>query len=123
MILPVIDAAIPLELAGFERTLAVRQPSHDCCLRLISACGGSLIGTSANISGEAPLTDPLDRRLADLATQADFFVIGSCGKEAGLPSTVIDATKEEKVTVVREGAISGERIFSYLEKTSKTDFS
>lgn len=121
IILPVIDANLPAELTGPEKTIAVRVPNHACCRRLVSACGGSLIGTSANISGEAPLTDPLDRRLGELASLADYFVIGTCGKEAGIPSTVIDAAEEENIKVVREGALRIDEIFAHLEKTSNTD--
>lgn len=123
IILPVVDPTLPGELVGSDRALAVRIPNHQCCLRLISACGGSLIGTSANISGEKPLVDPEDSRLIVLSTKADFFVRGSCGKYSGLSSTVVDATDDYSIKIVREGAIPRETILDYLENIRKTDFS
>lgn len=123
IILQIIDSTLPRELVGSDRTLAVRIPNHHCCLKLISACGGCLIGTSANISGEEALTDPDDPRLVELSTQADFFVRGSCGEGSGVSSTVVDATDDYSIRIVREGAIPKETILSYLENISKTDFS
>ncbi len=121
IILPVVDPTLPIELVGNDRTLAVRMPLHECSLQLISACGGSLIGTSANISGEPPFTDPFDPRLVDLAQSADFFLSGSCGNLAGVSSTIIDATDENKIRVAREGAVPGAEVLGYLEKMSRTD--
>jgi L-threonylcarbamoyladenylate synthase len=121
IVLPLADRTLPAELVGTEGTIALRVPNHICCQRLISACGGSLIGTSANISGEEALTDPYDARLANLSTLADFFVFGVCGEAKGPPSTVIDATDENSIKVLREGAISKDRIFAHLENISKTE--
>jgi L-threonylcarbamoyladenylate synthase len=123
IILPVVDSTLSTELVGNDRTLAVRMPNHQCCLRLISACGGSLIGTSANISGEEPLVDPFDPKLVELSKAADFFLSGSCGSESGISSTVIDATKENAIRIVREGAIPVSKITNYLEKMRSTDSS
>ncbi|HYB03689.1 MAG TPA: L-threonylcarbamoyladenylate synthase [Nitrososphaerales archaeon] len=121
IILPVVDPKLPTELVGNDRTLAVRMPQHECSLRLISACGGSLIGTSANISGEPPFTDPFDPRLAEFSKSAEFFLSGSCGDPSGVSSTIIDATDEKKIRIVREGALSSLEVLDYLEKMSKTD--
>jgi L-threonylcarbamoyladenylate synthase len=123
IILPVVDDKLPQELVGSDRNLAVRMPNHECGLRLIAACGGSLIGTSANISGEPPFTDPFDPRLAELSKTAEFFLSGACGDPSGTSSTIIDATDESKIRVVREGALAGAEVLSYLEKISKTESS
>jgi L-threonylcarbamoyladenylate synthase len=120
IILQVKESTLPQELIGDERTLAVRVPNHECCLRLISSCGGALIGTSANISGESPFTNPRDPSLLDLAKKADFFVAGKCG-EGGLSSTIVDASKDDSIRIAREGAIPGDRVLAYLENISKID--
>jgi len=122
IILPVIDSTLSTELVGRDRTLAVRMPNHQCCLRLISACGGSLIGTSANISGEEPFVDPFDPRLTELSRAPDFFLSGSCGSGSGVSSTVIDATQENAIRIVREGAIPAGKVMDYL-KINSTDSS
>lgn len=41
---------------GLGGKIAVRVPRSDCALRILERCG-PLVGTSANISGTAPLTD------------------------------------------------------------------
>jgi len=123
IVLPAENPNLPEELVGRERTLAVRVPNHQCCLGLISACGGSLIGTSANVSGEDPLTDPSSPKLRELSSLVDYFVSGSCGFASGISSTVIDATDEDSPRILREGAIPKEEIFLHLEKISKTDLS
>lgn len=122
LILPISEIDLPSELLDRERTLAVRVPNHDCCLRLISACGNSLIGTSANFSGENPTTDPDDEGLVKFAQTADYFLKGPCG-ESKLASTIVDASRKGRLDVLREGAVSKEQISAYLENASKTDFS
>ncbi len=112
---------LPKGLIGPHRSLAVRVPKHSCCLKLVRACGGALIGTSANVSGHAPFLNPKDPQLAKFALRADYFVTGKCGKSR-VPSTIIDLTSA-KIQFKREGAIAKKVILSYLEKTSKTDFS
>lgn len=122
LVLPIGSVALPEELVGEDRTLAVRVPNHECCLNLITACGNSLIGTSANISGEPTFVDPNDISLAEFAKRADFFVKGVCGNSL-LPSTILDLTKEEHVFVLREGVVPAREISAYLAKMSNTDFS
>jgi L-threonylcarbamoyladenylate synthase len=120
LILPVKASGLPDELIGIERTLAVRVPNHECCLRLISVCGGSLIGTSANISGQSPFTNSGDPSLLELAKEADYFVSGRCG-EGGISSTIVDASRDDSIRVIREGAVPRDIILSYLENISKMD--
>jgi L-threonylcarbamoyladenylate synthase len=122
LVLPVLDRRIPQELLGDDDTLAVRVPNHDCCLRLINACGNSLIGTSANISGAPPFSDPSDPKLVDFAKGADYFIRGECGGSK-LASTVLDLSRDDRILVLREGAIPGKVISDYLSKASNTDFS
>ncbi len=102
-------------------TLAVRIPNHDCCLELIRACGGSLIGTSANKSGEAPFTDPNDAGLELFASRCDYLVKGRCLGEVS--STVISIEPDGKLKIIREGAVPALEIHRHLEKTKIADFS
>ncbi len=124
IILPVReDVKVPRKILSEDRTLGVRVPNHACCRQLIDSCGGLLIGTSANESGKPPFISADDEALLELSSKADYFVNGDCGPEAGKPSTVVDATSDDKILVLREGAIRKDEIFSYLEKASKTAFS
>lgn len=122
MILPVRTNLVPSVLVGSENTLAVRVPNHDCCLRLISACGHALIGTSANFSGSRSYTDPLQPELLGFAGQADYFVSGQCGVSS-LPSTIVDLSAPTSLSILREGAIPSKAILDHLSKISKADLS
>jgi len=122
LVLPSRGLNLPEELLGNDRTLAVRVPNHECCLRLIASCGNSLIGTSANISGTPPFIDPDDHLLLEFASRADYFIKGPCGGSR-LPSTILDLSRKDQISVIRDGAVSSKRIVDYLLSTSKTDFS
>ena len=122
IVLPLRDIALPKLLIGDDKALAVRVPNHECCLKLISRCGGGLIGTSANISGQKPYTNSEDKELLEFAEGADYFVKGKCGS-LGVSSTVIDLTDSKKPTILREGAIASSEILSYFENTRRTDLS
>ena len=122
LVLPMRNVSLPKELYGEDRTLAVRVPNHECCLRLIASCGNSLIGTSANPSGAPSFVDPNDPLLLRFAEKADYLVRGNCGKNK-LSSTILDLSRKDQILVVREGAVSGKRISDYLAKISSTDFS
>lgn len=112
LVLPVRRLSFPPELCD-DGTLAVRVPNHECCLRLISSCGHSLIGTSANISGQSSFVDSNDPLLVDFASRADYFVKGECGKSA-LPSTILDLSRKDRVTILREGAVPSSKILQLL---------
>ena len=81
LVLPMRNLSFPKELYGEDRTLAVRVPNHECCLRLIASCGNSLIGTSANPSGTPSFVNPDDPLLLKFAEKADYLVRGNCGRK------------------------------------------
>lgn len=119
MILPLQNISLPKLLIGDSNFLAVRIPKHECCKRLISKCGGSLIGTSANVSGKEPFIDPDDQGLSEFAKGADYFVKGKCGQDR-ISSTVIDFATPDTPKVVREGALPSEEVLDYFEKARRT---
>jgi L-threonylcarbamoyladenylate synthase len=122
LVLPAKSANLPEEILGKDRTLAVRVPNHECCVRLIASCGNSLIGTSANISGNPPFVDPDDPELLEFVVKVDHFIKGRCGNNR-LPSTILDLSKKDRISVIRDGAVSSHKIANYLFNVSKTDFS
>lgn len=112
--------AIPERLVR-NGLLAVRIPDNFCCLELIRACGGSLIGTSANRSGDDPFTDSNDEGLQRFASNCDYFLRGKCSGK--IPSTVLLIDTKDKVKILREGAVSRKDIIRQLGKTRIADFS
>jgi L-threonylcarbamoyladenylate synthase len=104
-----------------DHSMAVRIPNHQCCIDLIRACGGILIGTSANRSGERSYANSNDSGLREFASNCDYLVKGECSR--GTPSTILAFDPKGKMRIIREGAIPIIEIVRYLEKTSKADFS
>ena len=94
--------SIPTEITG-GTTIAIRQPNHPSALALISECGSPITGTSANLSGNRPATNP-GEVLEQLGDSIDLVIDGGpCNQP--LPSTILDLT-QDRPRVLREGAIS-----------------
>lgn len=93
--------SLPLNLSSTP-TLGIRMPDHEFTRKLLRKTG-PLATTSANISGRQntlTATDVLDQ----LNGKIDLLIDG--GKcSGGVPSTVVDCTKEDP-TILRHGEIS-----------------
>ena len=85
--------------------IAVRVPNHKCTLDLLKKCD-FLVGTSANISGHSPYTDP-DECFKNLQGY-DIFVDGGTITSKAV-STIIEI-KNEKIKIIREGYLTKEEI-------------
>lgn len=97
-----ISKDIPQEITGNTGCIGVRVPNHECALKIISLCGGSLIATSANISGSKTLETPEE---IDQIFEKKYDVLIYGGKRpSGVQSTVVDVT-DGTVKIIREGAI------------------
>jgi L-threonylcarbamoyladenylate synthase len=113
---------VPSELTLGGGKLGVRMPNHELALRIIEACGGLLIGTSANISGNPPArsVEELDSRVEK---GADIVVDGG-EATSGIASTVVEVGPSEEdrsakviahnVRVLREGTIGADVIRAKL---------
>lgn len=103
---------------GLDGTVAVRLPGPCLAAELAQAFGRPLTATSANPTGEPPATSAEDvkRRFADEVAAKRLFVIGD-DAPGGLPSSVV-VIKAGAVAIVREGAISTERISRALAGSS-----
>ena len=102
---------LPQALTGGTGKIGVRMPVHPVALALVSEFNGLLTGTSANISGRPGCSDAsqLDDRLAE---QLDLILDAGVLK-GGTGSTVVDVTTPKPV-IVREGAVSKNRILSII---------
>ena len=88
-----------LEKAG---KIAVRISPHRVLNQILAICGGAMVSTSANFSGEPP-PKSLDEVPKEIKEKCDIVVEGQC--PGGKPSTVVEV-QENLVLVHREGAIS-----------------
>jgi L-threonylcarbamoyladenylate synthase len=101
LILPALPG-LPRLLTGGTGTVGVRQPRQSVTCRLIAELGFPVTGTSANRSGQPPLTraQEVDR---ELGQEVDLILdAGPC--PGGLPSTIVDTTVQPP-RLVRPGAV------------------
>ena len=85
--------------------IAIRVPNHKCTLKLLEKCD-FLVGTSANISGCSPHTDP-DECFKNLQNQ-DIFING--GTIASKTVSTIIEIENEEIKIIREGSLTREEI-------------
>ena len=102
---------LPYALTGGTGKVGIRVPKHPVALALVSAFDGPVTGTSANLSGKEGCASVADLS-PGLVQKLDMVLDGGLLK-GGVGSTVVDTTMDPPV-VVREGAISKERLFSVL---------
>jgi len=97
-----LPRALTANLTTGTASIAVRQTSHPLARRLIDAFGFAITGTSANLSGQPPVSDLslLDPKLA----AACAMLLDGGSTPGGLSSTIV-AIKNGKLTVLRQGAI------------------
>ena len=104
VILKVTDKKIK-ESLNLENKIAIRVPDHKCTLELLKKCN-FLVGTSANISGDLPYTDP-EECLKNLENY-DVFVDGGIITSKG-ESTIIEI-ENEQIKIIREGSLTKDEI-------------
>lgn len=97
-----------LLMAGTEK-VGVRVPEHPVALKLLDFVGGPITSTSANLSGK-PAPSTAREALDQLGKNVELVLdAGKC--KLGVPSTVVDLTKEP-FEVLREGPITKREILS-----------
>ncbi len=97
----VVPAAPGMPAAAGGRTLAVRLPDCPALLRLLRGLGRALTATSANRSGDPPVTDPAE--LPGLLAGCDAAIVDG-GRLAGGPPSTLLALGEGRLTVLRRGS-------------------
>jgi len=103
---------LPPVLTAGTGNIAVRQTSHPLARQLIDAFGFAITGTSANISGQPPVSE-LAFLAADL-TAAGAMPLDGGATPGGLSSTIV-GIDNGGLTVRRQGAID---IFSTIQLDS-----
>ena len=91
-----------------EKKIALRIPDNNCTLNLLKICR-FLIGTSANISGQKPFTNPSE--CYENFKNIDLFLDG--GNLFGTPSTIIEFVNGE-LKIQREGILKKEEVLKYI---------
>ena len=96
-------ASIPSWYAPESGKVALRIPAHTVTLALLREMGAPLAVTSANLSGETPLTEA-SAIVAAFQSAMELLVLDDGPSPRGRASTVVDVT-EERPALVREGPI------------------
>ena len=100
IVLPLKDDKLK-KLSRGTNTLAVRVPNNKCVLAFLKKCE-LIVGTSANISGKEPCTDP--QNIENELINCDIFLNDGIIQSSGA-STVIKIENEE-IKILRSGDIS-----------------
>ncbi len=91
---------VPVNLVTRQKTVGIRIPDDPIALAIVRELGHPLVTTSANVSGEPPLHDPLEIH-EQMGRLLDVVVDG--GIRLGDPSTVISLL-DDRLEVLREGS-------------------
>lgn len=97
----VLDATriVPDSLTTRQKTVGIRIPADNIAMAIVRELGHPLVTTSANLSGETPLHDPLEIESC-LGRMLNFVVDG--GIRFGDPSTVISLI-DDRIEILRQG--------------------
>ncbi len=98
----VLPLAAPIPASAGAPTVAARIPAHEGLRRLLGELGHALTATSANPSGEPPLTRPNEVRAWLAASGEEFFVIDDGPTAGGPPSTLVEL-RDGEVVILRKG--------------------
>ena len=90
---------VPDSLVTRQKTVGVRIPDDPIAIAIVRELGHPLVTTSANLTGEEPLHDPVEIE-GQLGRQLDLVVDG--GIRLGNASTVISLINDQ-IDVLREG--------------------
>lgn len=91
-------------------TAAVRVPDNDIARQLAALAGAPLIATSANISGQATLYSAasVTEKFARVSEQPDLIL--DAGRLPMVPPSTIIRIDDGRVTVIRSGPVTIERV-------------
>lgn len=115
--------AVPEGVTGGTGTVGLRVPDHPVARALAAAAGGAVTGTSANRSGGPCAWKTAEELLAEFEGDVDWILWdgprpgpgGANSSPIFAGSTVVLVT-EEKVRLLREGAIPFRAITEFLGK-------
>ncbi len=101
-------------LISDDGKIGIRVPKYNFCLKLIKLCRSPIVSTSANISGDKQSAE-IDELIKIFSHKVDL-IIDAGDNTSLIPSTVIDAS-EDKLILIREGAIPFQAILSSIQSS------
>jgi L-threonylcarbamoyladenylate synthase len=107
---------LPDELTAGTKTIGLRLPNEENVRALVSACGGALTATSANVSGKQPARAA--KEVEEYFPEGIDLIIDGGEVTVTQPSTVVDLSGSQ-ARLIREGAIPRKQLEEFLESTEK----
>lgn len=111
IVAPIMDSNISSRVVAGSSSLGVRVPANKCILRLLRQCR-YLVGTSANLSGEASLKST--QEVLDSRLQGYDAILDGGIAEKGMGSTIVEVGGKPKI--LREGAIKSREVLQLFGK-------
>jgi len=109
---PSPSLSLPSNLTAGRSNIAVRVPAHPLARALAQAAGGVITSTSANLSGQPPVSTA-DEVLRTIGPRIAIVVDGG-PTPGGAPSTIVDVS-DAQPRLVRAGSVPWERVLESLE--------
>ena len=107
---------VPYGTTGGLDTVAVRMPSDEIALAVITAGGGFIAAPSANTSGR-PSPTAAEHVIEDLSGKVDMILDGG-SVDIGVESTILDMTVNPPM-ILRPGAITKEMLSELIGEVSE----
>ena len=101
--------SVPYEVTGGLETVAVRMPSNEIALSIITGTDTPLVAPSANVSGKPSGTN-IEDIYEELKDKVDIIVDGG-PTDVGIESTVVKIV-DDTVVILRPGKITKEDILA-----------
>jgi L-threonylcarbamoyladenylate synthase len=106
--------ALPIIVTCNSASVGVRIPNHKVALKLITLCGGLLVGTSANKTGAKP-SKTAQEAVIQLDEKVDI-ILDDGPTPLGQESSIVDLTQGEP-KILREGTIKLKHIMDTIDVT------
>lgn len=108
------SSLLPNDFSSGLDTIAIRMPQNLIARSLINICGFPIAAPSANLSGK-PSPTSAKHVANDLSGKIDMILDGG-GCQFGIESTVVDATNNDYITILRPGSITEKMLKSVCNK-------
>lgn len=108
--------SLPDAITGSTGKVGLRVPGRKDTIHLVQECGGTLVGTSANISGQVSPTSAADA-MRQLKGRVELILNGG-QTSVGIESTVVKVERGQ-ISILRSGAVGKEAIFEAVLKTGR----
>jgi L-threonylcarbamoyladenylate synthase len=105
-------------VAAADGSVGIRVSASAVARGLAASCGGLLVATSANVSGESPAVEP-EEVAAALGCGLDLFLDG--GRAPGGPPTTLVDVRGEMPRLLRAGPIPRPGLEAALGETLRTE--